>query len=274
MGLLPPLIQQIMADTTEYNAKLTEVQAKGEETAESSEASADSAGGAWSKAGLIVGAAVVAVGALAVDLGMKYQSATASLAANADISSAAATRIGNAFLGQAFTTTFSAQQTMTAYAAVAGQMDIVAGHALTSSQALGFMKTAQDLAEASGTSLSSATSDLATVMQAYHEPLSAATSVTNDLFNASRSTGVPLDSLTTTMQRLHTQLGASTPSIQDTSGLLLDMANHGETGRGAVSALTGALNGLMTPTAAVTATQQTRGISFHNARAEERRGGE
>src|ERR1039458_3624525 len=104
MGLLPPLIQQILADTSKYNASMTEVQAKGDETAESSEASAEATGSAWSKAGMVVGAAVVAVGALAVDLGMKYQSATASLAAYADISSAAATKIGNAFLGQAFTT--------------------------------------------------------------------------------------------------------------------------------------------------------------------------
>ena len=265
MGMLPPLIQQILADTTEYNAKLTEVQAKGEETAESSEASAEETGNAWAKAGLVVGAAVVAIGAVAVDLAMKYQSATANIAANADISVGAATKITNAFLGQAFQTTFSAQATAAAYAAVAGQMGTLNGQALTASQSLAFMTQAQDLAEASGTSLSSATSDLSTIMQAYKEPLSDAASVTNDLFNASRTTGVPLDSLTTTMQRLHTQLGASAPSIQDTSGLLLDMANHGETGRGAVSALTGALNGLMTPSAAVSATQQALGISFQNA---------
>ena len=146
MGMLPPLIQQILADTTEYNAKLTEVQAKGEETAESSEASAEETGNAWAKAGLVVGAAVVAIGAVAVDLAMKYQSATANIAANADISVGAATKITNAFLGQAFQTTFSAQATAAAYAAVAGQMGTLNGQALTASQSLAFMTQAQDLA--------------------------------------------------------------------------------------------------------------------------------
>src|ERR1039458_9964607 len=266
MGMLPPLIQQILADTTEYNAKLTEVQAKGEETAESSEASADSAGGAWSKAGLIVGAAVVAVGALAVDLGMKYQSATASLAANADISSAAATRIGNAFLGQAFTTTFSAQQTMTAYAAVAGQMGLVAGKALDQAQALKFMTAAQDLAEASGTSLASATSDLSKTMQAFGIPLSGTTQATNDLFNAARLTGQSVDTFSAGIDKARASMGAAAPPLSALSGLVVDLAAHGETGRQAISALNSAFTGIITPTAAVTAAQQALGVSFLNAK--------
>src|ERR1039458_4767831 len=130
MGLLPPLIQQILADTSKYNASMTEVQAKGDETAASSEASAEETGNAWSKAGLVVGAAVVAIGALAIDLAMKYQSATANLAANADISTAAATKIGNAFLGQAFDTTFSAQQTKSAVASIIALLKVKNGVSL------------------------------------------------------------------------------------------------------------------------------------------------
>jgi TP901 family phage tail tape measure protein len=266
MGMLPPLIQQILADTTDYNAKLTEVQAKGEETAESSEASAEETGNAWAKAGLVVGAAVVAIGAVAVDLAMKYQSATANLAANADISSAAATKIGNAFLGQAFTTTFSAQQTMTAYAAVAGQMDLVAGHALTAQQALTFMKTAQDLAEASGTSLASATSDLSKTMQAFGIPLSGATAATNDLFNAARDTGQSVDTFSASIDKARASMGAAAPPLSALSGLVVDLAAHGETGRQAMSALNSAFTGIITPTAAVTAAQQAMGVSFINAK--------
>src|ERR1039458_6898134 len=86
-----------MASTTQFTSSMDAAQAKMAETGEEGEASAAETGGAWSKAGLIVGAAVVAVGALAVDLGMKYQKSTASLAASADISTAAATQIGNAF---------------------------------------------------------------------------------------------------------------------------------------------------------------------------------
>src|ERR1039458_5856311 len=229
MGMLPPLIQQILADTTEYNAKLTEVQAKGKETAESSEASADSAGGAWSKAGLIVGVAVVAVGAAAIDLGMKYQQSTASLAASADISVGAATQIGNAFLSQAGTTTFSAAETMTAYAAVAAQMGLVEGHALTVAQSLAFMKTAQDLAEASGTSLASATSDLAKTMQAFGLPVEDSAGVVDDLSNAAKLTGVSVDTFSASIDKARSSMGAAAPSLFDLSGLVVDLAAHGET---------------------------------------------
>src|ERR1039458_2481907 len=231
MGLLPPLIQQILADTSKYNASMTEVQAKGDETAASSEASAEETGNAWSKAGLVVGAAVVAIGALAIDLAMKYQSATANLAANADISTAAATKIGNAFLGQAFDTTFSAQQTMTAYAAVAGQLGVVAGHALTTAQSLAFMTAAQDLAEASGTSLGSSTSDLSKTMQAFGIPLSGTTQATNDLFNAPGWARRAVDSFAAGSGRARASMGAAAPPLSALSGLVVDLAAHGETGR-------------------------------------------
>ena len=241
-------------------------QAKMAETGEEGEASAAETGGAWSKAGLIVGAAVVAIGALAVDLGMKYQSSTASLAANADISSAAATKIGNAFLGQAFTTTFSAAQTMTAYAAVAGQMGLVAGKALDQAQALKFMTAAQDLAEASGTSLASATSDLSKTMQAFGIPLSGTTQATNDLFNAARLTGQSVDTFSAGIDKARASMGAAAPPLSALSGLVVDLAAHGETGRQAISALNSAFTGIITPTAAVTKAQKDMGVSFLNSK--------
>jgi hypothetical protein len=96
----------------------------------------------------IVAAAIIGTGAVLFDLGSKYQTATNQLAAGADISLAAANKIGNAFTNQAFSTTFSTQSTMEVHSAAACQLGSVAGKALTASQALAVIKSAQDLAGA------------------------------------------------------------------------------------------------------------------------------
>jgi phage-related protein len=49
-------------------------------------------------------------------------------------------------------------------------------------------------------------------------------------------------------------------------GLMLDLTQHGETGRQAISSLTSAFTGIISPTAAVTAAQQSMGLSFINAK--------
>jgi len=264
-GFLPPIVCTLLADTAEFNASMDEAQAKMAETGAEGESSGGVMGSAWAKTGLVVGAAVVAVGVAATDLAMKYQASTASLAANAGISVAAANSIGSAFLSQAFQTTFSAQQTMTAYAGVSGQLGLMQGHALSAVQALGFMRNAQDLAEASGTSLGNATADLAKVMQAYGIPVSQAALASNVLFNAARDTGQAVDSLSQAMARARGSMGAAAPPLQVMGGLLVDLTAHGETGRQAMSALNSAFTGIISPSKAVTAAQAAMGVSFKTA---------
>lgn len=256
------MVATLLADVSEYKAKLGEANASMAETEAQSEKSMGGISSAAKTGALVVAGAIVAVGALALDLGAKYEASTAKLAANAQISIGAAQQIGSAFLGQAFQTTFSAQQTETAYAGVVGQLDTLNHAALNSAQALGFMKDAQDLAEASGGALDSTTAALAKTMQAFAIPVSQATSVSNDLFNASVATGNSIDTLSTQFAKIHTTLGAATPPIGDLSALLVDMAAHGETGRGAISALGTAMTGLAAPTKAQVDAQQALGVSF------------
>jgi TP901 family phage tail tape measure protein len=245
---------------------MLEAQGLSAETAAKSEASASGLS-SFMKVGLLaVGAAAVGVAAAAVDMGVKFQDSTHALAASADISVAAANKIGAAFTGQAFSTTFSAQTTIKAYTGVAAQMDLVAGHVLSAAQSLAFMKTAQDLAEGSGNSLGSTTSDLAKVMQAYQIPLKGASDASNILFNISRGTGVGLDTVSQSLARARAAMGAAAPPLSTMGGLMLDLTQHGETGRQAISALTSAFTGVISPTAAVTAAQQAMGLSFINAK--------
>lgn len=180
--------------------------------------------------GAVVAGAVVAVGVASVVLAEKFQSATASIAIAAGIPIAAAQKIGAAFQTTIGTTEFSAITLANAYAGVAGQLGEMQGKALTASQALAFMKTTSDLAEASGESLGAATTTLTNVMQAFQIPVKDASSASNELFNTSRLTGVGLDSLGSTVDKLKAKLGVAAPTLGDLGTLLVDLQNHGVQG--------------------------------------------
>jgi TP901 family phage tail tape measure protein len=193
-------------------------------------------------------ATVAGLGAAAVactDLAMNYQQTDGKIAASAGISINAATKIGDGFLSMGTSTTFSGQQVATAYAAVAGQLGNTEGHALTAGQALEVMRASTDLAEASGSSLGSATSDLSTVMQAYGIRVQGAGQASDELFNAANITGQGLDQVTNVTQRLHSQLGVLAPNLSDTASLMVDLTKHGETGRAAVSGVSSAFSTLL-----------------------------
>ena len=213
----------------------------------------------------VVGA-VVAAGAVAVDLGEKFQESTASMAAAGNIPIKTADEIGQAFLRTGGSTVFSAAQMEQAYGGVAGQLSTLRGFVDNAATATAFMKVSMDLAEESGSSLASSTSDLAKIMQTYGVRVQGAAGVSVDLFNASRLTGQSVDSLTQGMTRLHSQMGAATPAIGDASALLVDLTEHGETGRQAMSALSSMFTGIVTPTKAVTAEQQKLGVTFENSK--------
>jgi len=245
---------------------MSEAQAKMAETRAEGSKSLGGLSGFATKSFLAIAAVAIAAGAAGVDLAVKYQASTASIAASAGISVKAATSITDAFLNQAFQTTFSAQQTASAYAQVAGQLGAMNGKALTDVQALSFMTQAQDLAEASGTNLASATSDLAKIMQAYQVPVGQAGTATNVLFNVAKDTGQSVDTLAQSLARARGSMGAAAPPLSVMTGLLVDLTAHGETGRQAMSTLNSAFTGIISPTAAVTKAQKDMGVSFINAK--------
>jgi TP901 family phage tail tape measure protein len=221
--------------------------------------------GIFSKVGEAGVAGIAAVAVASIDLASKYQASTASIAANAGISEAAAQKISNAFLTTAGTTIYSAQQIDTAYAGVAGQLTEINGKALTSGQALTYMKTCMDLAEASGESLTAATADVTNILQAYGMGVTQAGEVTNVLFNTANKTGVSIDTETASLTKLKATLGAAAPSLRDVAGLQLDLANNGESGRKGLAAISTATTGLISPTTAAATAQQQLGLNVRNA---------
>lgn len=218
--------------------------------------------------GVALGAVVigsVVAGAAAVKLGIDFQASTTHLAASAGISVAAANRIGQAFLDTAGTSIYTGKQMVDALTPVSGILKTLNGSALSASQSVGFMKTAGDLAEASNTSLGTATAVLARTMQAYGAKVSEANHYTDVIFNTSRITGQTIDQLGASFQKLHSTLGDVTPPIGQLGGLLVDLTEHGETGRKALSAINTSLNGLLAPTTAVANVQKLLGLSVFDA---------
>ena len=196
-----------------------------------------------------VALAGAAVAAVAVDLGVKMQKADAAIATAAGISVKAATDIGNAFLDT--TNKFGGQAMAGAFAAVAGQLKAAEGHALSTKDALTVMNASVALATAKGIDLNTATSTLAATMQAFQIPVKGAAAATDVLFNASNATGQSVDTLGAVMDRVKSKMGAAAPPLKDLAGLLVDMTNHGETGRVALTALSSVFSTLQKPVIAM-----------------------
>lgn len=184
------------------------------------------------------------VSAFALKAGVDLQTADSSIATSEGISTSAAKNIGNAFLTTAGQVEFSAKDQATAFATVAGQLKTTEGHVLSSAQSLTFMKANMDLATASGQDLGMVTQTTAGIMQAFQLPLSAVTTVTNTLFNASNATGQSIDTLGASFEKIRAKLGSMAPPLTDLASLMLDMTKNGITGRAALTGLNTAFTAL------------------------------
>lgn len=219
----------------------------------------------WGKVGIAAGVMVAGVVTGAVYLAAKFQESTDKLAASAGISITAAKAIGSAFLTTGGQTTFSAQQMLEAFTPVAGQLALMNGKALTAGQSLAFMRSAMDLAEASGQSLTSTTTALAQVMQAYQIPVGQAGKATDELYNTSRVLNVPVATLTTSMDQLHAKLGPLAPSLGNVSSLLIDLTSHGLTGSRAMLLVSTGMSTLLGGSKPVTAELKTLGLNVYDS---------
>jgi TP901 family phage tail tape measure protein len=193
----------------------------------------------------LTGTAIAGAGVAAVSLAVKMQSADAAIAASSGVSMAAAKSLGDAFLSTGGKSEYSGQQMATAYAAVAGQLKATQGAALTNAQAMTFMYAATDLAKASGQDLGTTTQTLGGVLQAFQLKVKDAANVSNVLFNASNATGQSFTALATSLERVRSRLGNTSPPLAALTALMVDMTKNGITGRTALSGLNTAMTALM-----------------------------
>lgn len=218
------------------------------------------------KVSLVAGGALASgVAYESIKSAMAFQTSTNQMAGAAGISISSANKIGQAFLSTGGSVTFSGSQIMQAYSSVAGQLKSITGTALNSSQAMGVMNASMDMAEATGESLSSTTSALGIVMQSYHLNVNQAANASNIMYESAKALGVPISMVAQTFQRLKTSMGMSAPSINQTGTLLLDLSQHGESGRRAMMALSAGMSSLLSNTPKVIGTVAQLGMHLYNS---------
>lgn len=198
----------------------------------------------------------------AVKLAGNYQQATASLASHADISVAAATKIGAAFLSTGGKTTFTAQQMMESFAPVSGEFETMYGHALNAAQSLTVMQSAMDVAEASGDTLAAVTKAVADAMRVYHLNTTQAASAGDTMFNTARGLGVTVADLGSSLDQLEPRITGSGMSLAQTGGFLLELAQAAGSGRQAMRLVGTAVQSLITPSASAQKALDQMGVSL------------
>jgi TP901 family phage tail tape measure protein len=213
--------------------------------------------------GVLVGVAASAalVGAEGVRMAMKMQTAQVTIQNAMHTTQAQAKAIGDEFLRTGGKVEFSGQQIATAFGAAAGQFQSAEGHTLSTAQAMDVMNASMDLAVAKQIDLGTATNTVATMMQTFGLRTTDASKVADVLFNVSTHTGLGVDSLAMAMARMHGRLGEATPSLQELSGLMLDLVNHGIPASVAVRGLAPAFTSLLKPTADYLKAQQAVAIA-------------
>jgi TP901 family phage tail tape measure protein len=215
------------------------------EIGSAAESSAGTAGAAFGGMGGAFLAAGAVIAGVAIDFGVKMDDVDAKIAAAAGTSTDAAKKITDAFEGTAGSTEFSAAEMGTAYAGVAGQLTSMYGKALNADQALNLMKAATDLASASGTDLGTATSALVGIMQAFGLKTTDAAHASDILYNSSRDTGLGVDQVASSLDKLRGKLGDASPPLGALAALLVNMTNNGITGRAALTSVNTAMTGLI-----------------------------
>lgn len=193
---------------------------------------------------------VTAVGAAAVagesvHLASGLQQSDSEIAGHEHISVNAANNIGKSFTNSAFTSIFSANQMASAFAPVSGVLETLNGKALTVAQTHKFLAQSGTLAEATTHDLGATTKDVTAIMQGFHIPLSGTKKLTDELYQTSTTTGVGIDTLSSTIQRLKARLGVAAPSVKDLGGFLVDLNQHGVAGSRGLLVINSAANTLL-----------------------------
>lgn len=216
----------------------------------------------FTKATNAVGLAMIGVGVVAAKMAISFQTQTASLASHAGISTAAANRLGNAFLNTGGKVTFSANQMMTAFSPVAGEFVNMTGHALNVKQSMTFMDASMRLAEASGGDLTTTTKALADAMMVFHLKVSQAAAASNIMWNASRLLGVSTDSLAQSLARLEPRIAGSGMSLAQTAGFMVELAKSAGGGRQSMRIAGQAIQQLVSPSSTAQKALASLGVSL------------
>jgi TP901 family phage tail tape measure protein len=217
-------------------------------------------------AGELAAGGITIAAAAAIDLGIKAEKSAAQIAASSGIGIKAAQAIEDRFLSTAGSAEFSGQKIGAAYSTIAGELKTVEGHALSSSQAVKVMDASMDLTVATGDELRSTTESLGNVMLTYRLHTSQAAEASDILFNASGATGSSVEEVASAVDKARGRLGALSPSLKDSAGLMEDLAKNGIQGRQSLTALNGVFSTLLGGGKGVTVMSKELGLQIYDSR--------
>ena len=190
------------------------------------------------------GVALTVAAGYAAKLAISMENVEVEIEQSAGVTKREAHAIGEAFLETAGTAEYTAQELGTAYASVGGQLKVMAGHVLDASEAWTVMDAAMKLTEATQGELTGTSDALVNTMQAFGAKGKEASEVSNTLFLTSKATGLGIGELSSQLIRMHGRLGETGGSVSELSALIVDLENHGITGRLATQGLATAMGTL------------------------------
>ena len=252
---LPPVVATLLADTKEFTAKMDGAIGK---MAEVDAASATAGARIQQNLGKMALATIgigVGFGAVGVKMAMDFQGSMTKVQNSSGMGQQQIKQLGDAFLGTAFNSEFSAQELATAFAGVAGQLTLLNGHVLTTKQTMDVMSSASDLAVAKNIDLASSTQAVVSAMKVFQTPLKDVADATNQLYVASDLSGTSIGGVVGQYTKLHAALGISIPSMKDMNVLMADMNNLGVGQGRTMMKVQQAIGGMLDPTKQWTAAQ-------------------
>ena len=118
MGMLPPVVATLLADTKEYQAKMAEADGSMKTFGATSEATSTKAIASWNRMSTAVLGAGVAIGGYALDAAYKYQEAIDRMANLTGMTKTQTDALGKSFLIMSNATTVSAANLSAAYTTI------------------------------------------------------------------------------------------------------------------------------------------------------------
>lgn len=235
-----------------------------EEAGAKSEESSGLIGGMSGKF-LTVAGAVGYLGYKSIKSAMEFQESMDSVQGHANMSNKVIASLQQAILSTAGTTTFSAQEIASAYAPVAGEFDKLNGQTLTTAQSMNVLKASQQLAEASGSNLTSTTKTLADTMSAFHVKADDAATASNSLWNISRLLGMSTDQVGRALNQLEPRIVGSGMNLQQLGGFMLEVSSVAGKGRQAIRLASQGISQLITPSSTASKALGQLGINLDNS---------
>jgi hypothetical protein len=168
----------------------------------------------------------------------------------------------NAMIGH---TKASLTQMDNALANVAGRWSLYTGGALDAAGATQLLTAANTLALASGESLDASMQALVRTVTVFKVPADQMSDAVNTLYQVSRLTGEPLNSVAQSITMLHTRLGEAAPSLNTTAAIMVALAAHGIDSARGLMQFANAVGAISQPVATNEILLKDLGISLYDA---------